>query len=99
MNMITLKKKAPMKIFSTQKYLLTFLALASIYTAALRADCYAHTIFVPRQLAYNPMYEDALVFDEYAHMDDARFLDDTRFLLSVKPIYTQTVGRSIKRYF
>ena len=58
----------------------------------LRADCYAHTIFVPRQLAYNPMYEDALVFDEYAHMAD-------RFLLSVKPIYTQTVGKSIKKYF
>lgn len=81
-----------MKTPSTQKYLLTILALASVYAQALRADCYAHTVFVPRQIAYNPLYEDALVFDEYAHMDD-------RFLLSVKPIYTQTVGSSIKKYF
>jgi hypothetical protein len=43
-------------------------------------------------MAYNPIYEDALVFDEYAHMDD-------QFLFSVKPIYTQTVGSSIKKYF
>ncbi len=68
--------------------------IASIVASqALRADCYAHTIFVPRQMAYNPIYEDALVFDEYAHMDN------DRFLFSVKPIYTQTVGNSIKRYF
>ncbi len=81
-----------MKTLFTQKTLFTFLALASIGTQMLRADCYAHSIFVPRQLAYNPMYEDALVFEEYAHMDD-------KFLLSVKPIYTQTVGKSIKKYF
>lgn len=66
------------------------LALANI-TQTIQADCTAHSIFVPRQLAYNPIYEDALVFDEYAHMD--------QFLLSIKPIYTQTVGDSIKEYF
>lgn len=74
------------------KYLLTILALASMCTQTLRADCYAHTIFVPRQIAYNPLYEDALIFNEYAYMDD-------QFLFSVKPIYTQTVGSSIKKYF
>lgn len=75
------------------KYLIRLLALTSLCAQALRADCYAHTIFVPRQIAYNPVYEDALVFDEYAHMDN------DRFLFSVKPIYTQTVGNTIKRYF
>jgi hypothetical protein len=81
-----------MKILSIQKYF-TLLALVSICSQALRADCYAHTIFVPRQLSYNPIYEDALVFDEYAHMED------NRFLLSVKPIYTQTVRDSLSSYF
>lgn len=74
------------------KSLFLICALASIYTQKLSADCYAHTIFVPRQMAYNPIYEDALVFDEYTHMNGC-------YLLSVKPIYTQTVGSSIKRYF
>lgn len=73
------------------KQLVSILTVASISTQLLNADCYAHSIFVPRQIAYNPMYEDALIFDEYAHMD--------QFLLSVKPIYTQTVGNSLKKYF
>lgn len=73
---------------------LMILAFASIWMPALRADdCYANTIFVPRQMAYNPMYEHALVFDEYAHMDYYRFL------ISVKPIYNQTVGSSLNTYF
>lgn len=81
-----------MKMFSLKKCFLAILVLASAYTPARGTDCYAHTIFVPRQMAYNPLYEDALIFDEYAHMDNP-------FLLSVKPIYAQTVGRSIKKYF
>lgn len=81
-----------MKMFSLKKCLLTILVLASTHTPTQGTDCYAHTIFVPRQMAYNPLYEDALIFDEYAHMDG-------QLLLSVKPIYTQTVGRSLKKYF
>lgn len=81
-----------MNMLFIQKCLLTIFALASLCAQMLRLDCYAHTIFVPRQMAYNPLYEDALVFYEYANMDD-------QFLFSVKPIYTQTVGKSIKKYF
>jgi hypothetical protein len=84
-----------MKISSIYKHLLALFTLASAQAQPLFASCYAHSIFVPRQMAYNPVYEDALVFDEYAHMDR----DEQQFLLSVKPIYTQTVGGTIKRYF
>ena len=42
-------------------------------------------------MAYNPIYENALVFHEYANEVD-------QFLFSVKPIYTRTVGNSIKKY-
>lgn len=81
-----------MKMFFNKKYLLIILTLTYVCVQTVYADCYAHSIFVPRLMAYNPMYEDALIFDEYAHMDDA-------VLLSVKPIYTRTVGRSLKKYF
>jgi hypothetical protein len=91
------------------KRLVTILALASMCTQALRADCYAHTIFVPRQIAYNPLYEDAPIFDKYTHMDNQLYEDtpifdeythtDKQFLLSIKPMYTQTIGSSIKKYF
>lgn len=75
-----------------QKLVVAATVACMIFSAALRADCRAHTIFIPRQMAYNPIYEDALVFHEYAHMND-------RFLFSVKPIYTQTVGSAVKEYF
>ena len=81
-----------MKMISTQKWLFAILALAGISTQTFGRDCYAHTIFVPRQMAYNPMYEDALVFDEYAQMDNC-------FLVSAKPFYTQTIGNPLKKYF
>ena len=80
-----------MKVLCT-KQLLAALAVASLYIQTIRTDNYAHTIFVPRQMAYNPIYEDALVFAEYAHTNN-------HFLFSFKPIYTQTVGGSIKKYF
>jgi len=80
-------------IKNNKKYLLISTLLMCSIGMNSHADDYAHSIFVPRQLSYNPMYEDALVFDEYAHMGNEKFL------LSAKPIYTQTVGNSIKRYF
>src|SRR5262245_21428150 len=81
-----------MKKVSIKNYVLIALTMMSMQTHMLHADCYAHTILVPRQMATNPVYEDALIFDIYAHMDDD-------FLISVKPIYTQTVGSSLKKYF
>lgn len=81
-----------MKMLSHQKYLPTLLMLATISPQILYADCSAHSIFMPRQLAYNPIYEDALIFDEYAHMDG-------HFLFSIKPLYSQTVGGSLNNYF
>ncbi|MGB8467375.1 MAG: hypothetical protein WCE21_00060 [Candidatus Babeliales bacterium] len=76
-----------------EKSIVALLTITMVFTQPARTDSSAHTIFVPRQMAYNPIYEQALTFDEYAHMGD-QFL-----LLSVKPMYTQTVGSSLKKYF
>lgn len=75
--------------------ILITLVLVGTSVSRVQADCYAHTIFVPRQITYNPIYEDALVFDEYAHMAE----NEDCFLFSLKPIYTRTVGDSLKEYF
>lgn len=64
------------------------------YAYELCADSkYSHSIFVPRQLSYNPILEEALTFSE---LKDA---EDWHYHLAAKPIYTQSVGSSFKRYF
>lgn len=85
---------------SIKKYLFFIVTLSSLYIQTDSCDYYAPTIFVPRQMAYNPIYEDALVFHEYAHLDSNDYKqDENRFLMSVKPIYNRTVGKSLKQYF
>ncbi len=60
---------------------------------ALQADdCYPRSIFVPRQLSYNPILENALLLD-------AKINDLGNYVFSVKPIYTQSVGSKFKEYF
>lgn len=60
----------------------------------ISADCHeAHSIYVPRQLSYNPILENALI---YSKKNSSQSWD---YLFSVKPIYTQTVGKSLKKYF
>ncbi len=61
----------------------------------------APTIFVPRQLSYNPIFENALtcslkVFhqDRFSHLHKSE-----HFLLAAKPIYTQNVGSKFAQYF
>ncbi len=61
----------------------------------------APTIFVPRQLSYNPIFENALVSSSKVYNQD-RFLDSYKFencIFSVKPLYTQSVGSKFAQYF
>ncbi len=55
-------------------------------------NCYPHSIFVPRQLSYNPILENALTCNTQPEAPYA-------YILSVKPIYTQSVGSKFQKYF
>lgn len=55
-------------------------------------NSYPRSIFVPRQLSYNPILENALVLDAKLH-------EDFDYVFSVKPIYTQSVGSKFNKYF
>ncbi len=55
-------------------------------------DC-APSIFVPRQLSYNPILENALTLDQLKKSDE------WGYAFSVKPVYTQNVGSKFDRYF
>ena len=62
---------------------------------------YASTIFVPRQLSYNPIFENALVCSSKVYNQD-RFSHIHKFdhaIISLKPIYTQNVGSKFGQYF
>lgn len=50
------------------------------------------SIFVPRQLSYNPILENAYTLDE-------TLSDIGDFKISVKPFYTQSVGSTLSQYF
>ena len=59
------------------------------------------TIFVPRQLSYNPIFENAAMCslkifnqDRYSHVHAAE-----NFMISAKPLYTQNVGKKFSQYF
>lgn len=67
-------------------------ALAFITITQVQADDYARSIFVPRQLAYNPILENALTLD-------AKMNTDWNYIVSVSPIYTQSVGSKLNSYF
>lgn len=55
-------------------------------------DCYPRSIFVPRQLSYSPILENALVLD-------AKLNEAWNLIVSVKPVYTQNVGSKFQEYF
>lgn len=81
-----------------KKILITFLSL--ITSAQIRAtptlninSNYASSIFIPRQLAYQPILENALTFDQINNDTD------DKYHFALKPIYTQTTGSKFKRYF
>lgn len=66
------------------------LVLATIELYA--GDCLS-TIFVPRQLSYNPILENSTLFEQL------KIADDWSYALSIKPIYTQNVGNAFNCYF
>ena len=53
----------------------------------------ARSIYVPRQLSYNPVYENALTY----HQKNMK--EDWCYLVSVKPVYAQTLGSKLDKYF
>lgn len=55
-------------------------------------SCYPRSIFVPHQLTYNPIFEHALELS-------AERAEPWNYMLSVKPIYTQSVGSKLQKYF
>lgn len=74
------------------KYSICILTLCLLPTVSL-ANCQeARSIFVPRQLSYNPILEQALTLND-------RVNSDADYLLSIKPIYTQSVGSTLNSYF
>lgn len=62
---------------------------------------YAPSIFVPRQLSYNPIFENAVVCSSKVYDEDRSlsFWKSENFILSAKPIYTQNVGSKFAQYF
>ena len=61
----------------------------------------ANIIFVPRQLSYNPIFENALVCSSKVYDQDrfSHFHKSDKFIISAKPIYTQNVGSKCSKYF
>lgn len=55
-------------------------------------ESYPRSIFIPRQLSYNPILENALALDEIKCLS-------TCFYASIKPMYTQSVGNTFSTYF
>ncbi len=88
-----------MKKIFTVKLSILIIALCSVIGAICNANgdyCnYPRSIFVPRQLSYNPIFENALVLDA-RKSDDFTHKD---YIFSAKPIYSQSVGSKFKRYF
>ena len=61
----------------------------------------APTIFVPRQLSYNPIFENAIVLSSKVYNQDRSldFFKNEKFIISAKPLYTQNVGLKCGKYF
>jgi len=62
-------------------------------SANCSSSCYPPSIFIPRQLSYNPIFENALVLDKNGN------LECWDWIFSGKPIYTQNVGKKFTQYF
>lgn len=96
--------------------LLIYSFLMSIMMISSASIDDAHSIYVPRQLSYNPILENALTYNvknklgttrNYCMLDNDRASSSTidaqpftwNYICSVKPIYTQTIGKSLQQYF
>lgn len=55
-------------------------------------SCYPRSIFVPRQLSYNPILENALTLS-------TQLETPYDYIFSIKPVYTQNVGSKFQKYF
>lgn len=76
-----------------KNYFKISLLLLFLMHLSLQSSTYSSSIFVPRQLSYNPILENSLTFD------DRKTENDCGYYLSAKPIYTQNVGNKFRRYF
>jgi hypothetical protein len=56
-------------------------------------NCYTKSIFVPRQLSYNPILENAL------SLNRIKSCNDWCYFFSGKPLFTKSVGSKFNRYF
>ncbi len=74
------------------KIILLMFFLSAYSGSSLKSNCYPRSIFVPRQLSYNPILENALTID----MQHNKAWD---CVFSVKPLYTQSVGSTFEEYF
>jgi hypothetical protein len=75
--------------------ILTILAFVPLICADQTTSCcenQSRSILVPRQLSYNPVFENALAFDARVHSDYCA-------AVCVKPLYTQTTGSTLQQYF
>ncbi len=61
----------------------------------------APTIFVPRQLSYNPIFENALMCSSkiYEQNQSEDLYIAEKSIVSAKPIYTSNVGSKFSQYF
>lgn len=75
-----------------QKIVLGIVAIVSTMVYA-GDDNYPRSIFIPRQLSYNPILEHA----QLGPLLQER--ETWHTLLSIKPLYNQTVGGTMQRYF
>lgn len=57
---------------------------------------YPSSIFVPRQLSYNPILENALLLDS---KNTNNYKGNQKYAFSVKPIYSQSVGSKFQNNF
>ena len=75
--------------------LLYALSICTIITAS------APTIFVPRQLSYNPIFENALMCSSkiYEQNKSEDLYITEQFIVCANPIYTRTVGSKFSQYF
>jgi hypothetical protein len=78
-------------IITNNKILAIIAILISTSSPIKSTSCYPRSIFVPRQLSYNPILENSLTRNTHLETYD--------YIFSIKPIYTQSVGSKFQKYF
>lgn len=79
-------------MISNNKILAIIAILISASSPITGTSCYPRSIFIPRQLSYNPILENALTLN-------TQLETPYDYIFSIKPIYTQNVGSKFQKYF